>query len=448
MKRYFAIFAALILIWVQPARAQSILRDAETEALFKDMSRQMIIAAGLSPNNVQVVLVNDDSINAFVVGGQTVYIHSGLIAAADNANQVQGVIAHELGHIADGHVVLADAGYKPALGISILSMVLGIAAAAAGAGEAGAGIFAAGQQAALGKVLAFTRVQEATADASGAKYLREAGISGKGMLQFFKKLANEEYSYGLANIDPYAQTHPLSNQRVATLTADLKASPAWDKPLDPALEERFKRVKAKLEGYVAPYARTLNDYPEGDNSIYARYARAFAWHKAGYPDKADAETLALIAAKPHDPYFLEIRGQILLESGRPADAVAPLKEASELSRYDPLIVTTYGHALIATEDKANYAEAERVLRIAVNKDRDNPFAWYQLGTVYELKGDTPRAMLATAERASMIGDFRTAVYSARGAMASLPPNTPDWIRAQDIALTGQNQLDDQKRKKK
>jgi len=448
MKRYVAIFAAMILIWVQPARAQSILRDAETEAMFKDMSRQMIIAAGLSPNNVQVVLINDDSINAFVVGGQTVYIHSGLIAAADNANQVQGVIAHELGHIADGHVVLADAGYKPALGISLLSMVLGIAAAAAGAGEAGAGIFAAGQQAALGKVLAFTRVQESTADATGAKFLREAGISGKGMLQFFKKLANEEYSYGMANIDPYAQTHPLSNERVAALTADLKASPAWNNPPDPALEERFKRVKAKLEGYVAPYARTLNDFPEGDNSIYARYARAYAWHKAGYPDKADAETLALIAARPHDPYFLEIRGQILLEAGRPADAIAPLKEASELTRYDPLIVTTYGHALIATEDKANYPEAERVLRIAVNKDDDNPFAWYQLGTVYELKGDTARAMLATAERASMTGDMRTAVYSARGAMASLPPNTPDWIRAQDIALTGQNQLDDQKRKKK
>ncbi|MBS0479409.1 MAG: M48 family metalloprotease, partial [Proteobacteria bacterium] len=401
MKRYLAILAAMILVSVQPARAQSILRDAETEALFRDMSRQMIVAAGLSPNNVQVVLVNDDSINAFVVGGQTVYIHSGLIQAADNANQVQGVIAHELGHIADGHVVLADAGYKPALGISLLSMVLGIAAAAAGAGEAGAGIFAAGQQAALGKVLAFTRVQEATADATGAKFLREAGISGKGMLQFFKKLANEEYSYGLANIDPYAQTHPLSNERVATLTADLKASPAWNTPPDPAIEERFKRVKAKLEGYVAPYARTLNDYPEGDNSIYARYARAYAWHKAGYPDKADAETLALVAARPHDPYFLEIRGQILLEAGRPKDAIAPLKEASELTRYDPLIVTTYGHALIATEDKANYAEAERVLRIAVNKDDDNPFAWYQLGTVYELKGDTARAMLATAERASM-----------------------------------------------
>ncbi|HEX4695573.1 M48 family metalloprotease [Sphingomonas sp.] len=447
MRRYFAIFAAMILLWTQPAYAQSILRDAETEALFRDMSRPMIVAAGLSPANVQVVLIQDDEINAFVAGGQTIYIQSGLIQAADNANQVQGVIAHELGHIADGHVVLADAGYKPAIGISLLSMVLGLAAVAAGAGEAGAGIFAAGQQAAMGKALAFTRVQEATADATGAKFLREAGISGKGMIQFFKKLANEEYRYGLANIDPFAQTHPLSNERVNTLSADLKASPAWDKPFDPDLEERFRRVKAKLEGYAYPYGRTLTDYPESDTSIYGHYARAYAWHKAGYPAKADAETLALIKAMPHDPYFLEIRGQILLEAGRPADAIAPLKEASELTRYDPLIVTTYGHALIATEDPANYPEAERVLRIAVNKDSDNPFAWLQLGTVYELRGDTARAALATAETASSMGDIKRAVYSARAAMAGLPPNTPDWIRAQDIALTGQNQLDDKKRKK-
>jgi len=448
VKKLIALFAAAILLWVQPVYAQSLLRDAETEALFADMSRQIIIAAGLSPRNVRVVLIQDDSINAFVVGGQTVYIHSGLIQAADNANEVQGVIAHEVGHIADGHVVLADAGYKPAMGISLLSLVLGIAAMAAGAGEAGAGILAAGQTAAMGKALAFTRVQEATADATAAKFLREANISGKGMISFFKKLANEEYRYGMANIDPYAQTHPLSSERVNTLMADLKSSPAWNNPPDRDLDERFKRVKAKLYGYVAPYGETLNKYPETDLSIYGHYARAYAWHKAGFPDKADAETRALIAADPKNPYFLEIRGQILLEAGKPADALVPLRMATELSSYNPLIATTYGHALIATEDKANYPEAIRVLKIATNKDDDNPFGWYQLGTVYELTGDTARASLAAAEQASLTGNTFMAVRSARAAMANLPPNSPDWLRAQDIVMTGQNELDDKKRKKK
>jgi predicted Zn-dependent protease len=447
MKRLIALFATAILLWAQPAYAQSILRDAETESLFKDMSRPMIVAAGLSPANVQVVLIQDDSINAFVAGGQIVYIHSGLIQAADNANEVQGVIAHELGHIADGHVVLADAGARPAMGISLLSLVLGIAAMAAGAGDAGAGILAAGQQAAMGKYLAFTRVQEATADASGAKFLREGNVSGKGMISFFKKLANEEYRYGMQNIDPYAQTHPLSSERINTLSADVKASPAWNNPPDAALDERFKRIKAKLFGYVSAYASTLNKYPESDQSIYAHYARAYAWHKAGYPDKADAETRALIKLKPDDPYFLEIRGQILLEAGQPADAIAPLKEATELTRYSPLIATTYGHALIATEDKANYPEAIRVLKIATNKDDDNPFGWYQLGTAYELSGDTARASLAAAEQASLTGETARAVMSARSAMANLPPNSSDWIRAQDIAMTGQNELDQKKRRR-
>ncbi len=447
MKRIVAIFALSLLAWAQPAAAQSILRDAETEAMFAQMSAPLVKAAGLDPRNVKVVLINDESINAFVAGGQTVYVHSGLIQAADNANEVEGVIAHELGHIADGHVISGDAAMRPAMGISLLSMVLGLAAIAAGGGEAGAGIMAMGQQAALGKYLAYSRTTESTADAAGARFLTTAGISGKGMLSFFKKLQNQEYRYGLGNIDPFAQTHPLSGERIATLTADLQRSPSWTAKPDAAIEERFRRVKAKLEGFVMPPERTLTDYPLTDQSIYGHYARAYAYHKAGYPQKADAETLALIGSDPNDPYFLEIRGQILLEAGKPADALKPLREATEGSRSDPLIATTFGHALIATENRANYPEAIRILRTAVGRDDDNPFAWYQLGTAYELTGDSPRAALATAERASMTGDDRTAATSARYALANIPPNTPDWIRAQDIVMTTQNAMDDKKKRR-
>ena len=447
MKR-LALLTAAALVFAAPAQAQSILRDAETEAMFNDMSVPLVKAAGLSPRDVKVVLINDDSINAFVAGGQTVYVHSGLLQAAVNANQVQGVIAHELGHIAAGHVVLADNGIKPAMHITLLSMVLGLAAVAAGAGEAGAGIMALGQSAGMAKYLSFSRTQENSADAAGARFLNAAGVTGKGMLSFFSTLQQQEYRYGVENIDPFMQTHPLSGERIANLTAVLKASPTWDKPSDPAIEERFRRVKAKLEGYVMSPDRTLKDFPESDTSIYAHYARAYAWHKAGYPDKADAESLALIKAKPDDPYFQEIRGQILLEAGRPVDAIAPLRAATEGSRNNPLIATTFGHALIATEAKANYPEAIKVLRVAVGRDDENPFAWYQLGTAYELTGDTPRAALATAERASMEGDHRTAAQSARYALANLPANTSDWIRAQDIAMAAQNDMDDNPKKYK
>lgn len=444
--RMLAAGALALLAVAQPVQAQSILRDAETEALLRDMSAPIVTAAGLSPRDVEFALVQDDSINAFVVGGQVVYLHSGLIQAADSANQVQGVIAHELGHIADGHVITSEQGSRPAMGIYLLSMLLGVAAMAAGGGEAGAGILAAGQQMAMGKYLSFSRVQEATADASAARYLDTAGISGKGMLSFFKTMQQQEYRWGLANIDPFMQSHPLSGTRIATLTADIQASKAYGNKPDARLEERFKRVKAKLAGYVQTPARTLAAFPESDQTIYAHYARAYAYHKSGYPEKADAEARALVAAQPDDPYFQEVMGQILLEAGKPRQALAPLKAATEGSRSNPLIATTYGHALIATEDPKNYAEARTILRTAVTRDRENPFAWLQLGTVYELTGDDARAALATAERASMMGDQRTAVQRARYAMASIPKNTPDWIRAQDIAMTSQNAIDKGKKK--
>ena len=416
-----AALTAASLLLAQPVSAQSVLRDAETEAMFAEMIAPLAKAAGLRPRDIKVVLIQDPEINAFVVGGQAMYVHSGLLQAAETANEVQGVLAHELGHIADGHVVLADAGIKPAMGIQLLSMVLGLAAIAAGGGEAGAGILAAGQQAAMGKYLSFSRVQEASADAAALRYLNESGITGKGLISFFKKLQRQERYWGQTQkIDPFQQTHPLSSQRIQTLTADVVGSPAYARPLDPALEERFRRVKAKLMGYAYPPDQTLRAYPVTDTSTYARYARSYAYHKAGYPDKADAESLALVRTRPDDPYFQEVRGQILLEAGKPQDALAPLKAATEGSRYSPLIATTYGHALIATEDATNYGEATRVLRTAVSRDDANPFAWYQLGTVYERTGDTARAALATAERASMVGDSRTAAVSARYALASLP----------------------------
>lgn len=446
-KRLIAVLATTMLVVARPAAAQEILRDAETEAMFAKMAKPIIEASGLSPDTVKVVLLQDDEINAFTAGGQTIYLNSGLIEAADNVNQVQGVFAHELGHVADGHVILADAGTKPALGIQILSMVLGAAAAAAGSGDAGMGIMAAGQRAALGRYLSFSRTQEATADATGAKFLIEAGISGKGMLDFFKKLYNDQYRYGYNDVDPFLQSHPLSGDRINNLRQTLTTAPAWNTPTDPKLEEAFLRVKAKLKGYVDDPQQTLQAYPLSDQSIYAHYARAYAYHKGGYPDKARAETSALVKSDPHDPYFLELEGQVLLEGGDPKSAIAPLREATELTNYQPLISTTFGHALVASEDKANYPEAIKVLKQAVVRDDDNPFAWYQLGTAYAASGDEARASLATAESAAMQGDDALAVLSAKRAMAGIPANTPDWIRAQDIALTSQNAIDDEKHKR-
>ncbi len=441
---------AMLAVAMRPAMAQSILRDAETEALFQDMMDPLLVAAGLQPGQVRVHLLGDRSINAFVAGSQDVYVFAGLIEAADTAEEVQGVLAHELGHVIGGHAIRVNEGAKTATGISLLSLLLGAAAIAAGGGEAGMGIMMAGQQAALGKYLAFSRVQESTADAAGAQYLSKAGISGRGSLAFFKKLQNLEFRYAVKQDDDqaYGRTHPMSGDRIQTLREVYVIDPAWAKPADPVIEKRFQRIKAKLSGFMTDPDRTLRKFPETNTTIPARYARAYAWHRSAYPQKALAEVDALLKTDPNDPYFLELEGQVLLESGRPKEAIPALRKAVTISRSQPLISATLGHALIATEDPANFVEAEEVLKTAVALDNQNPFAWYQLGIVYANKGDQARAALASAERYTLQGgQAALALRNAEMAMQGLSQDTPDWIRAQDIALVARAEVERERKRR-
>ncbi len=423
----------------EESQGPSVLRDAETELLFRDISRPLIQAANLHPNNVQVVLLNDSEINAFVAGSQNVYLNSGLLLASDHVNQVQAVVAHELGHVAGGHSIRIASGAKAASGITLATLVLGALALAAGAGEAGMGLLMMGQRAAMGQFLAFTRTQESSADAAGAKYLSAAGISGKGSLEFFKKLQNQEYRLAVYAKDSYDRTHPLSSERIAMLEGLYAKDPAWNRPPDPALDARFQRVKAKLLGYINPRQATIK-YPESDKSVPAHYARAYAYHLGAYPDKALREADALLAKDPTDPFFLELKGQVLLESGRPADAIEPLRQATERSGNVPLIAAMLGHALIATEQRQNLVEAKSILKSAIARDNQNPFAWYQLGIIYDREGDTARAALATAERNNLEGKPKLALASAEMAMRGIQAGTPDYLRAQDIAMVSRAEL--------
>jgi len=428
----------------QPAAAQDdsgpqILRDTETELLFREMSLPLIKAAGLDPGSVKVVLIGDPTINAFVSQGQTVYLQSGLIDAADNVNQVQGVVAHELGHVVAGDAIRSGQGEKKALGVTILSLLVGVAAIAAGAADAGMGAIMAGQRAAIGELMAFTRVQESTADATATRLLSKSGTSGKGLLEFFAKLQNQEYRLAIYSKDSFDRDHPINSERIQALQQTLKNDPAWDKPTDPALEARFERVKAKLLGFVNPKQAVLK-YPESDQSIPAHYARAYAYHLSGYPDKAQSEADALLRADPDDPFFLELKGQILLEDGKVKESIAPLREATERSGNAPMIAAMLGHALVETNDPKNFVEAKQILKVAVNRDNEDPFAWYQLGIIYDREGDQARAQLATAERNNLQGNPKLALASAQMALKGIPPGTPDYLRAQDIAMVSRAEL--------
>jgi len=442
MARALAVLATAALA-VQPIAAQSILRDAETEQFLIDLAAPLVEASELEQGNLDLVLINDGSINAFVAGGQMVFVHSGLLNAADTANEVQGVIAHEIGHITAGHVSRFEERTKAATGISILSLLIGVGAALAGAPEAAMGAVLAGQTAAMGSFLAFNRDQEAATDLAGARYLSGAGISGRGMIRFFERLRSNEIRRGFSQSQEagYMRTHPLTGERIQTLRGLLEEDAAWSAPDDAALQERFIRVRAKLYGYLAEPRRTLAFFPPSDTTIAARYARAYAYHKDAQMDKALAEVEALLLREPDNPYFLELKGQVLLESGRPRESLEPLQRATELTRNHPLIASVYGHALIATEDSGFHGEAERVLRAAVSRDRYNPFAWYQLGVVYAERGDIPRARLASAEQQVMNRRYPEALRNAQAAEADLPYGSPDWLRAQDISLQARAELE-------
>ena len=437
----FALVAALMLA-ARPAHAQSVLRDAETEAWLHQLTAPLAEAAGLNPDNVELVLINDPSLNAFVMQGQTIYVHSGTILQADNANQIQGIIAHELGHIAAGHSVrFGPEGMRGATGISLLSMIAAAGAVALGAGEAAPALMGLGQRAALGTVLAFNRQQESRTDQAGARYLEEAGISGRGSIEFFNKIRGQEFRLSIPQDNDYVRTHPLTGDRIAALQDLYRASPHWETPTDPKLEAGFQRIKGKLFGYVEDPERTLRTYPESDTSEAARLARAYAWHKGAYPQEAAEEADALLADHPDDPYTLELKGQVLLESGRPAEAIAPLERAVAAAPDQPLIATLLGHALLATEEDAHLLRAVEVLRGAVRRDRLNPFAWYQLGIAYSRLGDEARAALASAEQHSMQRRPELAVRSAQLALGGIERGTPDWLRAQDILVVARNEIE-------
>jgi len=247
--------------------------------------------------------------------------------------------------------------------------------------------------------------------------------------------------------DSYDRTHPLSRERIASLEQIYQTAPAWNLPTDPVAEARFQRVKAKLLGYVDP-KRATTLFPESDQGIPAHYARAYAYHLGAYPDKARAEADALLKTKPDDPFFLELKGQILLEGGEPKAAIAPLREAVRNAPDQPMIAVLLGHALIASEDPRNFAEAKQVLKTAVNRDNDNPFAWYQLGIVYDREGDGARASLATAERSNLNGETKLALAAAKSAMMGLTAGSSDYLRAQDIAMVSETQLKKDKKKKR
>ena len=444
-----AFLAGLAIFWIAsapPAQAQggpSLIRDTEVERVVRVYLDPLLQAAGMSPEAVRLFIVNDSSINAFVAEGQNMFIHTGLIMALDTPNELSGVLAHETGHLADGHLVRMKDGVRAATVPLILSMVLGVAAMAVGAGDAGSAILMGGQQIAQRTFLSFSRTQESAADQAGIRYLAATKQSGRGMLGVFKRFENQEILSDQRR-DPFAQSHPVAGDRMSALQSLVEASPYRDVKDSPEAQYAYDMLRAKLRGYIERPEVTMRRYPTSDTSKPARYARAMAYFRQPDMQKALTEMEDLLKDEPENPYFLEMYGQINVEMGRVEQGIKPYSEAVRILPDAPLLRVALGAAMLGTENPRYTQPAIKELQASIDLERDNAFAWYELAQAYARLGQTARAELATAERYFALYAFPQAIQFAGRAQRQLPPGSTDWQRASDIIAVSTSQQAEQR----
>ena len=444
-----ALLGALAIVWIAsapPAQAQggpSLIRDTEVERVVRVYLDPLLQAAGMSPDSVRLFIVNEQSINAFVAEGQNMFIHTGLIMALDTPNELSGVLAHETGHLADGHLVRMKDGIRAATVPLILSMVLGVAAMAAGAGEAGSAILMGGQQIAQRTFLSFSRTQESAADQAGIRYLAATKQSGRGMLGVFKRFENQEILSDQRR-DPFAQSHPVAGDRMSALQSLVEASPYRDVKDSPEAQYAYDMLRAKLRGYIERPEVTMRRYPTSDTSKPARYARAMAYFRQPDMQRALAEMESLLKDEPENPYFLEMYGQINVEMGRVEQGIKPYTDAVKILPDAPLLRVALGAAMLGTENPQYTQPAIKELQASIDLERDNAFAWYELAQAYARLGQTARAELATAERYFALYAFPQAIQFAGRAQRQLPPGSTDWQRASDIIAVSTSQQAEQR----
>jgi predicted Zn-dependent protease len=436
--------AALILAPVsahaEEQKGPPVLRDAETEQLLRDYTRPILRAAGLEKQNIQAVIINDGVFNAFVADGRRIFVNYGAIMQSETPNQLIGVLAHETGHLAGGHLAKMREQIAHAQTQMIIAMLLGAGAMAAGSmsgnsnggmANAGAAMVSAPQELIRRSLLSYQRQQEENADRAGVKFLTATNQSAKGMYETFKRFTNESL-FAAHNSDPYVQSHPMPVERVAALAEIARTSPYWEKKDDAALQKRHDMVRAKISAFMERQDTVYRRYPLSDTSLPARYAHAIATYRHGDLRNALAQIDALIQAEPNNPYFYELRGQALLEGGKPAEAIAPLRRAVQLSNNAPLIEMLLGQALVGSDNKAYTEEAIAILRAAVSRETEAPLGYMQLAMAYGRKGDYAEADLASAQAAYLRGDNKTARDLASRAKTRFAVGTPGWVKADDI----------------
>jgi predicted Zn-dependent protease len=415
-----------------PAAAQSAIRDTEIEGIIREWSDPVFTAIGLEPSEVEILLVGDNDLNAFATPGRVLGVNTGLILRTRNANELLGVIAHEAGHIKNRHTLrdgARDAGMQP----MIMSMALGALAIAAGSPTAGAALLGSSSYfGALGS-LRYISQQEGEADNSGARALEAAGESGRGLVEFFENFRSQEV-FSDARRYPFFRSHPLSSARIENLRRLVSEAPHYDRAETPERLAQHALIQAKIRAFMDPPNQTLRTYPSTDTSFPGRYARAIAWYRDGQTNRALTAVDAFINEQPDNPYFWELKGQILFEESRPVEAIAAHQRSVELKPEAPLLRINLAHALIETRDPARLDQAVSELKRATALERDNTLAWRLLAQAYASQGKDGEARLATAELYFAEGRQDQATQFALRARDMLPRGSTEWIRAMDIVF--------------
>lgn len=420
-----------------------VIRDAEIEQLMRDYTAPILRAAGLAKHNIEVVLINNRAFNAFVADGRRIFVNTGALADSETPNQIIGVLAHEAGHIAGGHLSRLREQLANAQTAAIIAMIAGMGAIAlsggggdSGMAQAGAATLSASQDMIRRTLLSYQRQQEDQADRAAVKFLTASHQSPKGMYETFKRFADQSL-FASQRVDPYLQSHPMPAQRVAALEGVARQSPYWDKKDPPALQLRHDMMRAKLAGFMEKPGVVARRYPLTDHSLPAKYARAVSTYRYSDLRRAVALIDELIAAHPDNPYFHELKGQALLEGGRPEQAIAPLRRAVSLAPQPALIQILLGQALVATNETRYAEEAIAMLRNALSREPDVAEGYAQLAMAYGRKGELAQADLASAQAAFKRGDIKTARELAARAKTRFPVGSPGWVKADDIVVVKQ-----------
>ncbi|MEM0936683.1 MAG: M48 family metalloprotease [Pseudomonadota bacterium] len=404
------------------------MRDAETERALRELARPVIAAAGLSPAQVRIIIIRDSAPNAFVIDGRAIFLTSGLILKMKRPEMLQAVIAHEVAHIANGHITRRAANMRAARNVALLGLALS-AAVASESPAAAAGLAIGSQSSAMRSFLAHTRAEEIAADQSGIRYLARANIDPTGMVEVLEIFRGQE-ALSPRRQDAYVRTHPLSADRIRAVRGFAAAFQEVDAP-DPNARYWFTRSQAKLSAFLRNPSWTLRRISPGDTSDAALVARAVAHSQAADATNALAAADALIAKRPSDPYAHELRGWVLFHGRQFAASANSYARAAELAPSEPLIAAGYGRALLATG--INDARALDVLSRARARDPYNPALLRDLAQVQARLGQRGAASLSTAERYALGGRLKDAAIHAKRATGLLPRGSAGWQRAQDIA---------------